>query len=61
MAGTCGYGAGLSDSINAGNFLTFTLAFALQLRKKARKNLSNGSWRMPVGKVYSEQSILVRS
>ena len=22
MAGTCGYGAGLSGSINAGNFLT---------------------------------------
>ena len=42
-------------------FARYTLAFALQLRKKARKNLSNGSWRMPVGKVYSEQSILVRS
>jgi len=42
VAGTCGQGEGLSDSINAGNFLTFTLAFALQLRKKARKNLSQG-------------------
>jgi hypothetical protein len=29
-------------------FASYTLAFALQLREKARKNLSQGSRRMPV-------------
>jgi len=35
------------------------LAFALQLRKKHEKNLSQGSRRKSVGKEYTEQSILV--
>jgi uncharacterized integral membrane protein len=40
-------------------FVSYTLAFALQLRK-ARKNLSQGSWRVPVGMMeteYAEQNI----
>jgi hypothetical protein len=42
-------------------FARYTLAFALQLRKKHGKNLSQGSRRMPVGKEYTEQSILVNN
>ena len=41
-------------------FVSYTLAFALQLRKKTRKNLSQGSQRAPVGTMkteYTEQSI----
>jgi hypothetical protein len=40
-------------------FARYTLAFALQLRKKARKNLNQGSRRTPVGKEYTEESVLV--
>jgi hypothetical protein len=42
-------------------FARYTLAFALQLRKKTRKNLSQGSRRMPFGKEYTEQSIFVNN
>jgi len=35
-------------------FASYTLAFALQLRKKARKNLSRGSQRVPVGATKTE-------
>jgi len=35
------------------------MEFALQLRKKHGKNVSQGSWRMPVGRQYTEQSIVV--
>jgi len=41
-------------------FASYSLAFALQLRKKARKNFSQGSRRVPVGKMkteYTEQDI----
>ena len=39
---------------------SYTLALALQLRKKTRKNLSQGSQRVPVGTMrteYTEQNI----
>jgi len=41
-------------------FASYALEFALQLRKKAWKNLSQGGWRVPVGTVkteYTEQNI----
>jgi hypothetical protein len=41
-------------------FASYTLAFALQLRKKHRKNLSQDSRRVPVGTMkteYMEQNI----
>jgi len=41
-------------------FVCYTLAFALHLRKKTRKNLSQGSRRVSVGvmkKEYTEQNI----
>jgi len=41
-------------------FASYTLVFALQLRKKARENLSQGSRRVPVGTMkaeYIEQNI----
>jgi hypothetical protein len=41
-------------------FASYTLAFALHLRKKARKKLIQGSRRVPVDKMkteYTEQSI----
>jgi len=40
-------------------FASYTLAFALQLRKKPRKNLSHGSRKVPVGTMkteYTEQN-----
>ena len=40
-------------------FARYTLVFALQLRKKHGKILSQGSRRLPFGKEYTEQSILV--
>jgi hypothetical protein len=42
------------------NFSSYTLAFALQLRKKHGKNLTQGSRRAPVGTIktqYTEQKI----
>jgi hypothetical protein len=33
VAGTCGYGEGLSGSINAGNFLTSGKVYSLLLKK----------------------------
>ena len=35
-------------------FASYTLAFALQLRKKTRRNLSQGSRRIPVGTMKTE-------
>jgi hypothetical protein len=35
-------------------FARYTLVFALQLRIKAQKNLSQGSRRMPVGMMKTE-------
>jgi hypothetical protein len=41
-------------------FASYTLEFALQMRKKARRNLSQGSRRVPVGTIkteFTEQNI----